>query len=59
MRNLLRKVIFVVVGVAMLGASAAVMVVAGALAALYGVLKPYLGGPGARRRSSCWLPRAS
>lgn len=30
----------------MLGASAAVMVVAGALA-LYGVLKPYLGGPGA------------
>ena len=46
MRNLLRKVIFVVVGVAMLGASAAVMVVAGATA-LYGVLKPYLGGPGA------------
>jgi hypothetical protein len=45
-RNLLRKVIFVVVGVAMLGASAAVMVVAGATA-LYGVLKPYLGGPGA------------
>lgn len=46
MRNLLRKVIFAVVGVAMLGASAAVMVVAGATA-LYGVLKPYLGGPGA------------
>ena len=46
MRNILRKVIFVVVGVAMLGASAAVMVVAGATA-LYGVLKPYLGGPGA------------
>jgi hypothetical protein len=45
-RNLLRKVIFAVVGVAMLGASAAVMVVAGATA-LYGVLKPYLGGPGA------------
>ena len=46
MRNILRKVIFVVVGVAMLGASAAVMVVAGATA-LYGVLRPYLGGPGA------------
>ena len=46
MRALLRKVIFAVVGVAMLGASAAVMVVAGATA-LYGVLKPYLGGPGA------------
>ena len=46
MRNLLRKVIIAVVGTAMLGASAAVMVVAGALA-LYGLLKPYLGGPGA------------
>ena len=46
MKSLLRKVIFVVVGVAMLGASAAVMVVAGATA-LYGVLRPYLGGPGA------------
>jgi len=45
-RNLLRKVIIAVVGTAMLGASAAVMVVAGALA-LYGLLKPYLGGPGA------------
>lgn len=46
MRKLLRKVIIAVVGVAMLGASAAVMVVAGAMA-LYGLLKPYLGGPGA------------
>jgi hypothetical protein len=45
-KAILRKVIIAVVGAAMLGASAAVMVVAAALA-LYGVLKPYLGGPGA------------
>ena len=46
MKSILRKIIIAVVGAAMLGASAAVMVVAAALA-LYGVLKPYLGGPGA------------
>jgi hypothetical protein len=45
-RSLLRKVIIAVVGAAMLGASAAVMVVAGAMA-LYGVLRPFVGGPGA------------
>jgi hypothetical protein len=41
-----RKVIIAVIGVAMLAASAAVMVVAAAMA-VYGVLKPYFGGPGA------------
>ena len=46
MRSILRKVIIAVVGAAMLGASAAVMVVAAAFA-VYGVLRPYLGGPGA------------
>lgn len=46
MKAVLRKIIIAVVGAAMLGASAGVMVVAAALA-LYGVLKPYLGGPGA------------
>ena len=46
MRNILRRVIIAVVGAAMLAASAAVMVVAAAMA-LYGVLKPYVGGPGA------------
>lgn len=46
MRSILRKVIIAVVGAAMLGASAAVMVVAAALA-IYGLLKPYIGGPGA------------
>jgi len=45
-KAILRKLIIAVVGAAMLGASAAVMVVAAALA-LYGVLKPYFGGPGA------------
>jgi len=45
-KAILRKIIIAVVGAAMLGASAAVMVVAAAMA-LYGVLKPYLGGPGA------------
>ena len=46
MRDLIRKVIIAVIGVAMLAASAAVMVVAAAMA-VYGVLRPYLGGPGA------------
>ena len=46
MKRILRKVIIAVVGAAMLGASAAVMVVAAAMA-LYGLLRPYLGGPGA------------
>jgi hypothetical protein len=45
-KAILRKIIIAVVGAAMLGASAAVMVVAAAMA-LYGVLRPYLGGPGA------------
>jgi hypothetical protein len=45
-KALARKLILILVGAAMLAAAAAVMVVAGALA-LYGVLKPYLGGPGA------------
>ena len=46
MRAVLRKIIVAVVAVAMLAASAAVMVVAAAMA-IYGVLRPYLGGPGA------------
>ena len=46
MKPILRKVILAVVGIAMLAASAAVMVVAAAMA-LYGLLRPYLGGPGA------------
>ncbi len=46
MKAFLRKIIMAVIGVAMLAASAAVMVVAGAMA-VYGVLKPYFGGPGA------------
>ena len=46
MKNILRKIIIAVVGAAMLAASAAVMVVAAAMA-VYGVLRPYLGGPGA------------
>jgi hypothetical protein len=45
-KAILRKVIFALVGAAMIAASAAVMVVAGAMA-LYGLLKPYLGGAGA------------
>jgi hypothetical protein len=45
-KAVLRKVILAVVAAAMLAASAAVMVVAAALA-IYGVLQPYLGGPGA------------
>jgi hypothetical protein len=45
-KAIFRKIIFAVIGVAMLAASAAVMVVAAAIA-VYGVLKPYLGGPGA------------
>ena len=46
MKTILRKIIFAIVGAAVLAASAAVMVVAAAMA-VYGVLKPYLGGPGA------------
>ncbi len=46
MRAILRKIIVAVVAAAMLGASAAVMVVAAAMA-IYGLLRPYLGGPGA------------
>ena len=46
MKAILRKIIFAVIGAAMLAASAAVMVVAAALA-VYGLLKPYVGGPGA------------
>ena len=46
MKAILRKIIIAVIGAAMLAASAAVMVVAGAMA-VYGLLKPYLGGPGA------------
>lgn len=46
MKAILRKIIIALVGGAMLAASAGVMVVAGAMA-LYGVLRPYLGGPGA------------
>jgi len=45
-KAILRKIIIAVVGAAMLAAAAGVMVVAGALA-LYGVLRPYVGGPGA------------
>jgi len=45
-KTFLRKVIIAVVGAAMLAASAAVMVVAAAMA-LYGLLRPYVGGPGA------------
>jgi hypothetical protein len=45
-RAILRKIIVAVVAAAMLAASAAVMVVAAAMA-VYGVLRPYLGGPGA------------
>ena len=46
MRAILRKIIIAVIGVAMLGASAAVMVVAAAMA-IYGLLRTYLGAPGA------------
>lgn len=46
MKAILRKVIIAVVGAAMLAASAAVMVVAAAMA-VYGLLRPYLGDPGA------------
>ena len=46
MRAVLRKVIIAVIGAAMLGASAAVMVVAAAMA-VYGLIRPYLGSPGA------------
>jgi hypothetical protein len=45
-KAILRKIIIAVVGAAMLAASAAVMVVAAAMA-VYGLLRPYLGGPGA------------
>jgi hypothetical protein len=45
-KGILRKIIIAVIGAAMLAASAAVMVVAAAMA-VYGVLRPYLGGPGA------------
>ena len=46
MKAILRKVIGAVIGAAMLAASAAVMVVAAAIA-VYGLIKPYLGRPGA------------
>lgn len=46
MKAILRKIIVAVIGAAMLAASAAVMVVAAAMA-IYGLLRPYLGGPGA------------
>ena len=46
MKAILRKIIFAIVGAAVLAASAAVMVVAAAMA-VYGVLRPYLGAPGA------------
>lgn len=46
MKAFFRKIIIAVIGVAMLAASAAVMVVAAAMA-VYGVLNPYFGGPGA------------
>ena len=46
MKAILRKIIVAVIAVAMLAASAAVMVVAAAMA-VYGELKPYFGGPGA------------
>ena len=51
MKAILRKIIFALIGAAMLAASAAVMVVAAAMA-VYGLLKPHLGGPGAARRAS-------
>lgn len=46
MKAILRKIIVAVIAAAMLGASAAVMVVAAAMA-IYGLIRPYLGGPGA------------
>lgn len=46
MKAVLRKIIIAVIGAAMLAAAAGVLVVAVAMA-LYGVLFPYLGGPGA------------
>lgn len=46
MKEILRKIIFAIVGGAVLAASAAVMVVAAAVA-VYGELVSYLGGPGA------------
>jgi hypothetical protein len=45
-KEILRKIIVAVIGAAMLAAAAGVMVVAAAIA-LYGVLMPYVGGPGA------------
>lgn len=45
MKAVLHKIIFAVIAAAMLAASAGVMVVAGAMA-IYGLLNPYLGGPG-------------
>jgi hypothetical protein len=45
-KAILRKIIIAVIGAAMLAASAAVMVVAAAMA-VYGLLRPFLGGPGA------------
>jgi hypothetical protein len=45
-KAIFRKIILAVIGVAMLAASAALMVVAAAMA-IYGLLKPMLGGPGA------------
>lgn len=46
MKAILRKIIVAVIGAAVLAASAAVMVVAAAMA-VYGLMRPYLGGPGA------------
>lgn len=46
MRAIVRKIIIAVIGMAILAASAAVMVVAAATA-IYGLLQTYLGGPGA------------
>jgi hypothetical protein len=45
-KAVLRKLIIILVSAAMLAAAAGVMVVAGAMA-LYGLLTPYVGGPGA------------
>jgi hypothetical protein len=45
-KAVLRKIIFAVISVAMLAAAAGVMVVAAAMA-VYGLLVPYVGGPGA------------
>lgn len=46
MKAILRKVIIALIGAAMLAASAGVMVVAAGMA-VFSLLRPYLGGPGA------------